>query len=374
MEQEHEHHEAAEHHGGHKRKMNKNSNIIILSLIIIVLIGAIIYFKGNGVKVLNMSEARTRATAILGQIAQGQNIAIQDLTKYNNGVYKIKLQVKDSKGVVVKNTDSSGKSSDYFESYMTTDGKQFFVSGIDADKLLASSTPAAANTDNTAANTPATQPATNAPKNDKPTVQLFVMSYCPYGLQEEKGIIPAVQALGNKINFKLEFVSYSMHGQKEVNENLLQYCIDQVAPTKLLSYVNCFANSASGTSDACLTANGIKKDSLTACIKANDAKYKITANYNDKTTWSGGQFPPFNIYKADNDKYGVQGSPTLVVNGAQVDSSRDPASILTTICNAFKTKPAECDKKLASAAPAAGFGGTAGASGSGSGANCAPSN
>lgn len=231
MEQEHlhtEHHETAEHHGGHKRKMNKNSNIIILSLIIIALIVAIIYFKGNGTKVLNLSEARTRATAILSQIAQGQNISIQDLTKYNNGVYKIKLQVKDSKGVVVKNTDSSGKSLDYFESYMTTDGKQFFVSGIDADKLLASSTPAAAaNTNNTPSTGSGQAPATNAPKSDKPTVQLFVMSYCPYGLQEEKGLIPAVQALGNKINFKLEFVSYSMHGQKEVNENLLQYCIDQ---------------------------------------------------------------------------------------------------------------------------------------------------
>jgi hypothetical protein len=64
----------------------------------------------------------------------------------------------------------------------------------------------------------------------------------------------------------------------------------------------------------------------------------------------------FYAQKADNDKYGVQGSPTLVINGAQISSGRDSAGLLKTICSAFNTAPSECQKQLSSASPSAGFG------------------
>jgi len=49
------------------------------------------------------------------------------------------------------------------------------------------------------------------------------MSYCPYGTQIEKGILPVINALGNKIKFSLKFVDYAMHGKKEIDENSRQY-------------------------------------------------------------------------------------------------------------------------------------------------------
>ncbi len=45
------------------------------------------------------------------------------------------------------------------------------------------------------------------------------MSYCPYGTQAEKGILPVVALLGDKIDFKLRTVHYVLHGDKEDLEN-----------------------------------------------------------------------------------------------------------------------------------------------------------
>jgi hypothetical protein len=81
------------------------------------------------------------------------------------------------------------------------------------------------------------------------------------------------------------------------------------------------------------------------------------------------------LYQADEAKasqLGVTGSPTLVVNGVEVQSGRDPASLLTTICSAFNTPPAECQQQLSSTTPSAGFGSAAASadSGSGTAASC----
>jgi predicted heme/steroid binding protein len=63
------------------------------------------------------------------------------------------------------------------------------------------------------------------PKSDKPIVELFVMSYCPYGTQAEKGIIPVYELLGSKIDSSIKFVHYILHGEKETQENYRQICI-----------------------------------------------------------------------------------------------------------------------------------------------------
>ncbi|MBU3941884.1 MAG: hypothetical protein KKF74_03150, partial [Nanoarchaeota archaeon] len=48
------------------------------------------------------------------------------------------------------------------------------------------------------------------PKKDKPEVELFVMSHCPYGTQIEKGMLPVARLLGDKIDFNIRFCSYAM--------------------------------------------------------------------------------------------------------------------------------------------------------------------
>jgi len=197
------------------------------------------------------------------------------------------------------------------------------------------------------------------PKSDKPVVELFVMSHCPYGTQAEKGMIPVFELLGDKIDSSIKFVYYAMHpSQGEVQEQLNQYCIQEEQNDKYLDYLACFLEA--GDTQGCIDRVGVDRNALDTCYTANDEKYQVTTNLEDQSAWLNGRFPQFNIHLAENQKYGVGGSPTLVINGQTVSSGRDSASFLSVVCSAFDTPPEECSTQLSSASPSPGFGYVAG--------------
>ncbi len=192
------------------------------------------------------------------------------------------------------------------------------------------------------------------PKKDKPEVGLFVMSYCPFGTQAEKGILSVLNLLGDKIDSKIRFCSYAMHGKKELDEQTLQYCIQKDYNDKYLDYLACFLKE--GKTDDCLKEVELS-GKLDKCIAETDTEFKITEKFNDKSTWSGGRYPLFDVDKESNDKYGVGGSPTLVINGVTAERvRRDSAGLLNAICMGFRDKPAECNEELSPERPSAGFG------------------
>ena len=190
-------------------------------------------------------------------------------------------------------------------------------------------------------------------KMEKPEVELFVMSYCPYGTQIEKGMLPVVELLGDKIDFELKFCDYAMHDKTELDEQTVQYCIQEGQNDKFIDYLTCFLED--GTSDRCIIEAGIDQSKLNSCVKATDSKFKITESYNDKSTWKG-NFPTFTIYQEEVDKYSVGGSPTLIINGVTAKTGRDAASLLNAVCYGFSDNPNECDEVLDSASPSPGFG------------------
>lgn len=324
------------------------AGFIVMALLGVAVVSAkILPITQNGAikNPLTVEQAKTKAESFINEnlMPAGTKINIKGVEEVN-GLYKI----------VVNN----GGATD-IDTYMAKDGKMFFPQAIDIAKMENDKK-------NAASATPVPTPAPLV-KSDKPSVELFVMSHCPYGTQIEKGILPVVAALGNKISFDVKFTDYSMHGDKELQEELNQYCIKTDEPAKYNSYLKCFVESASGDSATCLKTANINTTKLASCVAATDTKYKVTANAADKSTWNG-NFPTFNIYKEDNKKYGVQGSPTLIINGATAESGRDSASLLKTICSAFNTAPKECTTALSAAAPSAGFG-TGAASGAAS-ASC----
>jgi len=240
------------------------------------------------------------------------------------------------------------------ESYVSKDGKYFIPSAIDMDTPLPQ-------LDETAQAAP--QPA-EVPKSDRPTVELFVMSHCPYGTQAEKGIIPVVELLGDKIDSSVKFVYYAMHGKTEIDEQTRQYCIQKEQNTKYLSYLKCFLDSSN--SEQCLASAGIDTTKLNSCVAAADNEFSITKNFDDKASWLSGNYPLFNVNKADNEKYGIGGSPTLVINGVKYADEykyRNPDGYKTLICSAFNTEPDECSTQLSSVQPSPGFGYSVSASG-----------
>lgn len=198
------------------------------------------------------------------------------------------------------------------------------------------------------------QPPPDVPKSGRPKVELFVMSYCPFGLQTQKGILPAWALLKDKADIAVKFVSYAMHGQKEVEENTRQYCIEKQNVTAYRNYLQCFATS--GDSESCLTTAGINKNTLNSCINQTDKQFGITAKYDDQSSWLSGRYPIYPIHEALNKQYGVQGSPTLVVNGVSVQTGRSPEELKQVICAAFNNPPAECGQTLSVNTFQAGFG------------------
>jgi hypothetical protein len=199
---------------------------------------------------------------------------------------------------------------------------------------------------------------TTVTKSDRPKVELFIMAYCPYGLQMEKAYLPAMQLLKDKADIDVKFVYYAMHGQKEVEENTRQYCIEKEQADKYITYLTCFT----GKDDfqACLKTAGINQTKLNSCVSATDKQYGIMAAFNDQSKWLSGQYPLYPVYSDLNQQYGVQGSPTLIINGAEAQADRTPEAVKQVICAAFNNAPDECKTALSNTPASAGFGTAAG--------------
>jgi glutaredoxin len=193
-------------------------------------------------------------------------------------------------------------------------------------------------------------------KSNKPKVELFIMSHCPYGTQAEKGILPVVDLLDDNIDFEIKYVYYAMHGKIELDEQLKQYCIQKEQNPKFNEYLACFLDGGDDKADECLDFINIDRSKLDSCIEKTDKEFSVTDQFNDQATWLSGRFPLFGVHKDLNEQYGIRGSPTLVVNEQQVQSNRSPAAYLSTICGAFNNPPKECEEELDAAAPSPGFG------------------
>jgi hypothetical protein len=268
---------------------------------------------------------------------------IKDNAPQGGAGVEIKEVIKDKESGLYKVTISANKQD--VITYITADGKKLFLQTVDLD--------AAKKNGSQADQAQADEKTEAEQKTDVPTVDLFVMSYCPYGLQMEKGTLPAVEALGNKIKFNLKFVDYTLHGQKEVDENLNQYCISKTQPAKLNSYLKCFWKDSKGTAAGCMKTVGINAAQITTCVA------EVTKQFNPTEKSLG-------LNKEEAEKFGVQGSPTLVVNGTTISSGRDSASVLKAICSGFKNQPKECSAKLSATSPSAGFDDQAAAAAGGS--------
>ena len=325
-----------------EQNSNKKNFIfgLVIGAVIIGVVSLVVMFStGNKNNTISIDEAKAKTIEYINSnLMQGeQKATVKEVTE-DNGLYKMIVALPDGQEI---------------DSYVTKDGKKLFPQVMDMGENEVEDQP--------------TTSATAKTKKDKPEIELFVMSHCPYGTQVEKGILPALDALGDTVDFKLKFVDYAMHGKKEIDQQLTQYCIQKNEPQKLHDYLDCFLEDETKT-DSCLTKVKVNQTQLQSCVAVTDEEFKVSELYADKSTWSGGKYPQFNVYKADNDKYGVQGSPTLVINGSKIESGRDSNSLLKTICSAFNNPPDECDKKLSSTPPAPGFGFSG--SGSNAGGGC----
>lgn len=314
------------------KKIDKKKLIfVIISGIVLVILGLLVFKLSPKKNVLSIEEAKTKAENFINNnlMLPGTKATIKEISE-EYGLYKLSIDL-GSAGV-----------GELIDSYISQDGELFFPQSINIKEYEEGS------------NSSVQESTEISNKNDKPIIELFVMSHCTYGVQMEKGLIPVLETLGNSVDFTLKFNSYAMHDKVELNEEMTQYCIQKENKDKLLSYLKCFIKS--GESEPCLNETGIDKNSINSCVDAIDKEYKIIESYNDQSTWLQGSYPIFPIYEEDNTKYSVEGSPTLIINGEMVTSARNPQGLLTLVCSGFNKAPDSCQTQLSTDDPSYGFG------------------
>ncbi len=218
--------------------------------------------------------------------------------------------------------------------YITKDGTLLFVSNpID---ILKSSTP--------------TQTQTQV-KAAKPTVDLYVMSFCPYGIQAEGFMKPVADLLGSKADFRVRFITtisgstadsvQSLHGPEEAQEDLRQECIMKYyLASTYWNYVQSFDNNCPS-----LRGNDTAVDN---CWKNAASQLGIDMS-KIQTCASGSE--GLDLLKQDEalaNQYGISGSPTLLINGIPYNGDRSTTSYQQAICSSFTNPPAECSQNVTS--------------------------
>lgn len=220
--------------------------------------------------------------------------------------------------------------------FVTKDGKYMFLaSPLDITEDL----PQAEET--------AEQP-TEIPKTETPEVELYVMAFCPYGMQAETAMKPVADLLGSKANIKVRFIVNvqgdtpdtvsSLHGAPEAMEDLRQVCImkyyDQTTFWNYVDGINTDCASLYNSGEAYETCwkgvaadNGIDASEIETCVESESVDLiKVDAQ----------------LASAN----GVSGSPTLLINGFRYSGSRTAEAYKQAICSAFETEPSECSQEL----------------------------
>ena len=147
----------------------------------------------------------------------------------------------------------------------------------------------------------------------KPTLELFVMSFCPFGVQAEEKIIPIVKAFGDKIDFKLRFIAQekeapstqditpftSLHGYPEVAENIRQLLIAREYPDRYLDYILCRGKKLDKSWEDCAEKLGIDVAKIQRLFNTQEAEQLFRENIKRSA------------------ELGIGASPTILVDNRQ---------------------------------------------------------
>jgi len=283
-------------------------------------------------------------------LADGYSVEVTKLEAFDNHLMLATLNIKQGSTVLQE-----------AQAYISNDGSSLFI----GEALRLNETLPKDDGAGDGSGTAGT--ANTTVKVERPKAEAFVMSFCPYGLQFLKAYVPVIELLGDKADLEIRFVSYAMHGKKEIDGNSYIYCVQKEQKPKLPAYLRCFLESGNYT--ACGATAGLDTAKLDACVVQLDAQYNLTGLFNDQSAWAGGQYPPYPVESGLNDQYGVRGSPTFVLNGKSLSVGRSAEAVKTAICASFINPPAECNTTLRSESEAAGLGAVASGTSTGS-ASC----
>ena len=229
--------------------------------------------------------------------------------------------------------------------YVSKDGKFLFLQGIDMNQKVEKKS----------------SQEFDAPDSEKPKVELYVMAFCPFGNQAENAMLPVVELLNGKADFRLRYIvnvyetqvsgalpiftngkTYyidSLHGPGEAWEDLVELCVQKYYPTltfwKFVVSVN--QNCSSAYRDI---------NQLNECWQsiAKNSGIDVNKIINCANSTEGLQLILQDTQLTQ--KLGVTGSPTLFINGERYYGARTPNSFKEAVCSGFIQEPKECEETL----------------------------
>lgn len=181
----------------------------------------------------------------------------------------------------------------------------------------------------------------------KKSLDVFVMSHCPYGTKALLAAKEFADAFGKDAAISVHFIGdnkggelTSMHGADEVTDDLREVCAikhynkDQ----KFLEFLACRSKDLKADWKACTGSNGIDAGVIEKCVSGDEGKTLLAASFQVA------------------EKLAIQSSPTFLVNNRQTFNAQDAAGISANFCKSNTGLPG-CAKPLSATAPAQAAGG-----------------
>lgn len=185
-----------------------------------------------------------------------------------------------------------------------------------------------------------------AAASPKVSVDLYVMSLCPFGVKAENTLIPAVRSLEGAAELRLHFIARerpgadgqaafsSLHGEPEVQEDLRQVCARELRPDRYLDYIlerNKDYKSEDWRTPA--RAAGLDPAKLDACAFGAQGRALLRKDLEA------------------NAARAAAGSPTIDIDGKPYEGQRGTGAFTLALCEAMRAQGARLPKACA-AAPA----------------------
>jgi hypothetical protein len=317
-----------------EKKIHKMNVWMLTSIVLIIILAGVLIYFGTAASSTQLSNEKGVSDNVLKFI---NNNLVQPGT---NATY---VSTSNFEGLYNITVEYQGRNISVF---LTKDGSNMFLS---SPLNISEQLPIA----NESTPTPAP---VEVPKTDKASAQLFVMAFCPYGIQAEAAMEPVANLMGAVSNITVHFIASvsgttpdsvsSLHGPVEAQEDLRQVCIMKYYnQTTFWKYVMPINNNCSNLRSNTTAYDACWKDAAT---KAGIDVSKIDAC----STGSEG----VNLLKADESlttQYGISGSPTLLINGVAYNGERTPDAYKQAICSGFNTEPSLCSQSLNATAAAA---------------------
>jgi glutaredoxin len=153
-----------------------------------------------------------------------------------------------------------------------------------------------------------------AERSGKVKLELFTMSYCPFGIAAQRRLFPIIKELGDKIDFSLYFIArergpkdppgiefISLHGVEEVGEDIRQLVISKLYPDRYMDYILCRGRKGKDESwEKCARKFGIDIGKVRMVVEGEEGKRLFREN----------------IKKAKD--LNISTSPTLLINGRAI--------------------------------------------------------